>query len=375
MFQNDIDTMERNKIGKVSGIVGIICNLGLSAGKIIVGKMAMSTSIVADGLNNLSDAASSIVTLLGFKFAEKPADRKHPYGHARYEYLAGLTVAMLILIIGYELAKSSVKKIMDPVSIEFSPVMLGVLVASILTKFFMMIYNLKMGKKIDSKMLLAAAADSRNDVIATSAVLMATLVEHFADVKVDGVMGLLVSLFVLYSGFSIAKDAISPLLGEAVDDELKSEMTEYIESCPMVIGCHDLMVHDYGPGKRYASIHVEMDESINSSLCHEMIDKVERECLCRFGVHMVIHFDPVVLNDPVTDRLKNLVLTILKIKDDRLEIHDFRVMLDCQPVRLSFDITLPEELDGQEWQITKTLQQGLKRLDGNQYELDVTFDL
>lgn len=375
MSKDNIDTINRAKIGKVSGIVGIVCNLILSAGKIVVGKMAMSTSIVADGLNNLSDAASSIVTLLGFKFAEKPADRKHPYGHARYEYLAGLTVAMLILLIGYELAKTSIRKILDPVAIEFSPVMLAVLIVSILIKLFMMIYNLKMGKKIDSKTLLATAADSRNDVIATSAVLAATLIEHFSDLKVDGVMGLLVSLFVLYSGFSIAKDAISPLLGEAVDDELKSEMTEYIESCPMVMGCHDLMVHDYGPGKRYASIHVEMDESINSSLCHEMIDKVERECLCRFGVHMVIHFDPVVVNDPETERLKGLVMTILKIKDERLEIHDFRVMMDCQPMELSFDITLPEELDGQEDNIERALAQGLKLLDGTQYALDITFDL
>ena len=297
MNQNDKNNVERNKIGKVSGTVGIVCNLVLSVSKIIVGKMAASTSLIADGFNNLSDATSSIVALLGFKFAEKPADREHPYGHARSEYIANLTVAMLILVMGYELAKTSVKKIIHPAAVEFSPVMLGVLIFSIVAKLFMMIYNMRMGKKIDSKMLLATAADSRNDVIATSAVLAAILIEHVSGLKVDGVIGLLVSLFVLYSGLSIAKDAVSPLLGEAVDDELMDEITEYVRSCPMVIGCHDLMVHDYGPGKRYASIHVEMDESFSSRSCHDMIDKVERDCLFRFGIHMVIHFDPVMVDD------------------------------------------------------------------------------
>ena len=295
MTHNTTDLENRSRIGKLSGIVGILCNLILSAGKIIIGKMSASTAIMADGLNNLSDAVSSIVTLVGFKFAEKPADKKHPYGHARFEYLASLTISVLVLFIGFELAKTSVVKIINPTPIEFSPVLLAVLIFSILIKLFLMLYNYKLGKQIESTTLLATAVDSRNDVIATSAVAVATLIEHFCDIKIDGVMGLFVSLFILYSGICIAKDAVSPLLGEAIDDKLEGELTEYIKSCPMVIGCHDLMVHDYGPGKRYASIHVEMDESINSRSCHDMIDKVERECLCRFGIHMVIHFDPVTM--------------------------------------------------------------------------------
>ena len=301
MTLNTTDLDKRTRIGKISGIVGILCNLVLSGGKIFVGKISASTSIMADGLNNLSDAVSSIVTLAGFKFAEKPADKKHPYGHARFEYLASLTISVLVLFMGFELAKTSIIKIIKPTPIEFSPVTIGVLIFSILVKLFMMIYNYKLGRQIQSTTLLATAVDSRNDVIATSAVTAATLVEHFCDIKIDGFMGLVVSLFILYSGISIAKDAISPLLGEAIDDKLQEELTEYVKSCPMIIDCHDLMVHDYGPGKRYASIHVEMDESIHSRACHDMIDKVEQECLCRFGIHMVIHFDPVLVCEPEED--------------------------------------------------------------------------
>ena len=244
----------RARIGKLSGAVGIICNCLLAAGKLIVGHMTSSMSITADGLNNLSDGASSIVTLLGFKLAEKPADRKHPYGHARIEYIAGLTVAVMILFIGLELGKSSVQKFINPEPIEFSFTAVWVLCASILVKLFMMLFNLKMGRRINSNALLATAADSRNDVMTTSAVLAASIVEHFYDVRIDGVMGIAVSLFILYSGIKLAGETMSPLLGEGANPELQKQITDYINGCPMVLGCHDLMVHDYGPGRRYASM-------------------------------------------------------------------------------------------------------------------------
>ena len=293
----------RARIGKLSGAVGIICNCLLAAGKLIVGHMTSSMSITADGLNNLSDGASSIVTLLGFKLAEKPADRKHPYGHARIEYIAGLTVAVMILFIGLELGKSSVEKLIDPEPIEFSFTAVWVLFASILVKLFMMLFNLKMGRKINSNALLATAADSRNDVMTTSAVLAASIVEHFYDVRIDGVMGIAVSLFILYSGIKLAGETMSPLLGEGANPELQKQITDYINGCPMVLGCHDLMVHDYGPGRRYASIHVEIDKNEDPMACHARIDRMERECLKNYGTHLVIHYDPVVTDDPEVNSL------------------------------------------------------------------------
>lgn len=365
----------RARIGKLSGAVGIICNCLLAAGKLIVGHMTSSMSITADGLNNLSDGASSIVTLLGFKLAEKPADRKHPYGHARIEYIAGLTVAVMILFIGLELGKSSVEKLIDPEPIEFSFTAVWVLFASILVKLFMMLFNLKMGRRINSNALLATAADSRNDVMTTSAVLAASIVEHFYDVRIDGVMGIAVSLFILYSGIKLAGETMSPLLGEGANPELQKQITDYINGCPMVLGCHDLMVHDYGPGRRYASIHVEIDKNEDPMACHARIDRMERECLKNYGTHLVIHYDPVVTDDPEVNSTKRLVNTIIKVKDGRLTIHDFRMVDDGESVKMSFDMILPEDLRGQEQSIKETVEKALNSLDSKKYYADITFDM
>ena len=365
----------RARIGKLSGAVGIICNCLLAAGKLIVGHMTSSMSITADGLNNLSDGASSIVTLLGFKLAEKPADRKHPYGHARIEYIAGLTVAVMILFIGLELGKSSVEKLIDPEPIEFSFTAVWVLCASILVKLFMMLFNLKMGRRINSNALLATAADSRNDVMTTSAVLAASIVEHFYDVRIDGVMGIAVSLFILYSGIKLAGETMSPLLGEGANPELQKQITDYINGCPMVLGCHDLMVHDYGPGRRYASIHVEIDKNEDPMACHARIDRMERECLKNYGTHLVIHYDPVVTDDPEVNSTKRLVNTIIKVRDGRLTIHDFRMMDDGESVKMSFDMILPEDLRGQEQSIKETVEKALNSLDSKKYYADITFDM
>ena len=365
----------RARIGKLSGAVGIICNCLLAAGKLIVGHMTSSMSITADGLNNLSDGASSVVTLLGFKLAEKPADRKHPYGHARIEYIAGLTVAVMILFIGLELGKSSVEKLIDPAPIEFSFTAVWVLFASRLVKLFMMLFNLKMGRRINSNALLATAADSRNDVMTTSAVLAASIVEHFYDVRIDGVMGIAVSLFILYSGIKLAGETMSPLLGEGANPELQKQITDYINGCPMVLGCHDLMVHDYGPGRRYASIHVEIDKNEDPMACHARIDRMERECLKNYGTHLVIHYDPVVTDDPEVNSTKRLVNTIIKVRDGRLTIHDFRMVDDGESVKMSFDMILPEDLRGQEQSIKETVEKALNSLDSKKYYADITFDM
>ena len=365
----------RARIGKLSGAVGIICNCLLAAGKLIVEHMTSSMYIPADGLNNLSDGASSIVTLLGFKLAEKPADRKHPYGHARIEYIAGLTVAVMILFIGLELGKSSVQKFINPEPIEFSFTAVWVLCASILVKLFMMLFNLKMGRRINSNALLATAADSRNDVMTTSAVLAASIVEHLYDVRIDGVMGIAVSLFILYSGIKLAGETMSPLLGEGANPELQKQITDYINGCPMVLGCHDLMVHDYGPGRRYASIHVEIDKNEDPMACHARIDRMERECLKNYGTHLVIHYDPVVTDDPEVNSTKRLVNTIIKVRDGRLTIHDFRMVDDGESVKMSFDMILPEDLRGQEQSIKETVEKALNSLDSKKYYADITFDM
>ena len=273
------DPKVRNKAGSLSGVVGILCNVLLFVGKFLIGTLCGSVSITADAMNNLTDAGSSVVTLIGFKLAEKPADEDHPYGHARYEYLSGLAVAALILIIGFELAKTSVGKIFNPTAVTFSIPLLVVLIGSILVKLWLSLFNNKLGKYIDSAALLATATDSRNDVIATTAVLVATLIEKFAGWRIDGYMGLAVALFILYSGVMLARETISPLLGEAASPELQKQIIQILDADEAVLGYHDLMVHDYGPGQRFGSLHVEMDQGIDPLWCHERIDNLERKAL------------------------------------------------------------------------------------------------
>lgn len=377
MLKNSRDIQKpqmRSAVGKLSGLVGIVCNLLLAGGKFVVGFLSGSVSITADALNNLSDAASSIVTLIGFKLAERPADADHPYGHARYEYLSGLAVAVMIIVIGFELAKSSVGKILNPTAVEFSFLTACVLFGSILVKIWLFLFNSKMGKMIHSTTLIATAADSRNDVITTSAVLTAAVVEYFTTWQIDGFMGLAVALFILYSGIDLAKETISPLLGEGANPELQELITDYISSCPKVLGCHDLMVHDYGPGKRFASIHVEMDKDENPLVCHDLIDDMERECLKNHGVHLVIHYDPVVTNNPELERLYHLVTAILKVKDERMSIHDFRMVSGTEHTNLIFDITFPAELRGQENTIKFALEKALNDLGEGTYYTVITFD-
>jgi len=364
----------RAAVGSLSGMVGIVCNLLLFLGKLLVGTLAGSVSITADAMNNLSDASSAIVTLLGFRLGRMPADEEHPYGHARFEYLSGLGVAVMIIVIGFELAKSSVETILSPAPVVFTPVTMAVLVGSMLAKLWLAAFNRRLGKLIDSQTLLAAAADSRNDVLATAAVLIAGLVESWFNIRVDGIMGLAVALFILWSGWNLAKETISPLLGENASPELRELILDYVSAQPQVLGCHDLMVHDYGPGQRFASLHVEMDMREDPLYCHELIDDMERECLRNHNVHLVIHYDPVVTDDPELNARKEQVTAILAQRDPRLKIHDFRMVKGFSLTNLVFDVTLPLDLRGQEKEIQKSLEDQLNENSNIRYYTVITFD-
>ena len=379
LFVKDADNTDSPKVraavGTLSGCVGIVCNLMLFAFKLLVGTLTGSVSITADAMNNLSDASGSIVTFIGFRVADKPADAHHPYGHARAEYLSGLGVAALILVIGIELVKTSVKKIFVPTPVEFSAVAAVVLAASIAVKFWMNLFNRNLAGRISSTALMATAADSRNDCITTSAVLIAAIVEKLTHIPVDGWIGLGVALFILYSGLNLAKDTISPLLGENADPELREKIADYIVSQPKVLGYHDLMVHDYGPGQRFASLHVEMDCRENPLDCHELIDDMERECLRSHNVHLVIHYDPVVIDDPVLTALKQRVLCLLQTRDSRLSLHDFRMVPGKKHMNLVFDVALPRDMMGQGEKLRQWVEDTLNAEGGIIYHVIITFDI
>ena len=365
----------RSAVGKLSGIVGILCNIVLFVLKLAVGTISGSVAITADAMNNLSDATSSVVTLIGFKLAEKPADEHHPYGHARYEYLSGLTVAGMILIIGFELGKSSVEKILAPTAVEFSIPVAVVLVSSILVKLWMSLFNRKLGNYIGSTTLQATATDSRNDAISTTAVLVATLIELFTSWKIDGFMGLAVAAFILYSGINLARDTISPLLGENASPELRELIISVLADHPEILGYHDLMIHDYGPGQRFASMHVEMDQQADPLECHELIDNLERECLKLHRVHLVLHYDPVVTGDQEQDRIRDVVESILKQEDNRISVHDFRMVRGKGHTNLIFDVALPPERMKDKKNIKNRLDASLNARGETTYYTVVTFDL
>ena len=374
-FPNPNDLKTRAAAGKLSGIVGIICNVLLFAAKLVVALLTGSVSVTADAMNNLSDAVSSIVTLIGFKLAEKPADVDHPYGHARYEYLSGLAVAALIVVIGVELGKSSIEKIIHPSPVEISLPLAAVLGAAVLLKLGLYLFNRRLGRKISSTALLATAADSRNDAISTTAVLIAAGMETAFGWQLDGPMGLAVAVFILYSGAMLAKDTISPLLGENASPELQRLIIDVATADERVLGYHDLMVHDYGPGQRFASIHVEMDCREDPLICHQRIDALERLCLERHGIHLVIHYDPVVTDDPELERLRNLVQQLLEQIDGQISIHDFRMLSVDGKIRLFFDATLPPERMREKEFVKQQLDMLLLRAEPAVSQTFITFDM
>ena len=367
------DPAVRARVGKRSGILGILANVLLFAGKLVIGTVSGSVSITADAMNNLSDATSSIVTIVGFRLAERPADENHPYGHARFEYLSGLAVAAMIVVIGFELAKTSFDKILHPEPVVFSGALVAVLLLSIGVKLILAAVNGSLGRAIDSTALLATAADSRNDCIATGAVLLSAVFAHLTSINVDGYAGLAVALFILYSGANTAKETVSPLLGEAADPELQRTIVSALRSNDKVLGYHDLMVHDYGPGQRFASVHVEMDMREDVLTCHTIIDDIERQVLDSHGIHLVIHYDPVVTDDEELNRMRSSVDKVLKSIDPRISIHDFRMVRGDTHTNLIFDMILPYDLDDQRQQIKRQLDAAIN-LGDTQYYTVITFD-
>ena len=342
--KNSRDTTDpavRTAYGNLASWVGIFCNLLLCAGKFLAGTLSGSISIAADAVNNLSDASSSVVSLIGFKLGARPADDEHPYGHARFEYLAGLAVAVMVLVIGVELLKSSVEKILHPAPVTFSWVAMAVLAVSIAVKLWMSVFNRTVGKRINSGSLIATAADSRNDVLTTSAVLIASLISHFAKVELDGWMGAAVALFILYSGVGLVKDTIDPLLGLAPDPELVQHIHDKIMSYPGVLGTHDLMVHDYGPGRQFASVHVELAAEDDVMASHELIDDIERDFLKNDRLPVVIHFDPIVTSDAQVGDMRHWLAEAVRTIDPSLSIHDLRMVPGVNHTNIIFDCVAP----------------------------------
>ncbi len=375
IFMKNLDPdHERASLGQRSGLVGIVCNVFLFLAKLLAGALSGSVSVMADAMNNLTDATSSIVTLLGFKMSEKPADADHPYGHARFEYLSGLGVAALIIVIGVELGQSSFDKILHPQAVSFGWLTGAILVLSIAVKMGMWWMNTVLSGQIHSTALAATAQDSRNDAIATGAVLIAGIVETFTHVTIDGWMGMAVALFIVYSGVMAAKETISPLLGESVSPELRELIVDYVRSQPKVLGFHDLMVHDYGPGQRFATLHVEMDKREDPLTCHELIDDMERECYQNHGIHLVIHYDPVVTDDPEMNRLRAACEELLSALDQRLHLHDFRMVHGESHTNLIFDVALPQDMTGRESEICAYLEETLTKQEGKRIYTVITFD-
>lgn len=361
----------RAAYGKLSGAVGIACNLLLFAGKLAVGLAAHSVSITADAVNNLSDASGAVVTLVGFRMAEKPADRDHPFGHARVEYIAGLVVSALILLVGAELAKSAVEKILHPAPVDISPVTMAVLAVSIAVKLWLSRFNRALGRQIDSAALMATAADSRNDALSTGAVLLSALVSRHTGWGIDGYTGLAVALFILWSGIGIARDTVNPLLGQGADPALGQALAKMLTANPKVLGFHDLMVHDYGPGQRFATVHVEMDAREDPLLCHDIIDGLERSCLDELKVHLCIHYDPIVTDDPELNHMRQVVTDCLARLDPGLSVHDFRMVRGAARTNLIFDLVVPDSVHLDD--VQQAVDQAVSR-ESDKYATVITFD-
>ena len=373
-YQDTGDPEVRGQYGRLAGLTGIAVNVLLCAGTFLSGLLSGSVAILADAVNNLSDAASSVVTLLGFRLAAKPADDAHPYGYHRAEYLAGLSVAALILVIAVELFKSSLKRILAPETVAFTAVGAAILVVSIAAKLWLCLFYRRLGRAIRSEALTASAADSRNDVISTAAVLLSYAVTQLTSIPCDGWAGLFVALFIFWSGLGIARDTIAPLLGEAPDEALVHGIANEIRSYdPRVLGIHDLIVHDYGPGRRFASVHAELDHRIDPLVAHEILDEIERQAKRDLHVDLVIHYDPIVTDDPEVTAVHTRVTQILRGIDPRLSIHDFRMVSGPHHANVIFDMVIPAEYEDKTAQLRREVEAQLQ--DGKKvYHLVITFD-
>lgn len=333
----------RDDYGKFAGIVGILSNAVLCVMKILIGWVSGSIAIIADGINNLADGASSIITFIGFKLASMPEDEDHPYGHARIEYLAGMAVSVMILMVGFELGKSSVDKIFNPTPLEFSWTVVIVLLIAIAIKIWQAVFNISTGKKINSLALIATGTDSRNDVISTIVVLVGVLVGHFLNIQIDGILGLAVAAFIFWSGITLIKETISPLLGEAPDDELVQQIHEMALKYDGVMGIHDLVVHNYGPGKIFASIHIEVDAAVDVMESHDMIDLIEKDISSNLNILLTAHLDPIDTKNPNREPLSHVIVDTIAGLDGVLSYHDLRIVPGKTHTNVIFDLVLSPE--------------------------------
>ena len=335
-------TEVRTRYGMLASVVGIFCNVLLFSVKLAIGLILSSLAVTADAFNNLSDAASSIISFVGVKMAGKPADAEHPFGHGRIEYIAALIVSFLVIEVGFTFFKSSISKIMHPEEITFDLVPFIILILSILVKLWMAFFNNKLGKRIDSKVMLATAADSLGDVITTSATVISIVICHFTSINVDAIAGLIVSGIVIWSGVSIAKDTLEPLIGQRVPSELYQKITDMVESYEGIVGAHDLIVHNYGPNRSMATIHAEVPNDVSIEASHEIIDRIERDAKKKLNILLVIHMDPIEMRDEEVLELRDKTSHIVHALDPELHFHDFRVLKENEKKNLIFDLVVPD---------------------------------
>ncbi len=354
----------RTAYGVLSSVVGICCNLLLFVVKLVCGLMLSSISVMADAFNNLSDAASSIVSFVGVRLAGRPADEEHPFGHGRYEYIAALVVAFLVLEVGFSCIKSAVSKIFHPEELHFQLVVVLILCLSIIVKLWLAAFNRRLGKKLNSKVMLATAADSTGDVLVTGATVISLVVGKLTGWYLDGYMGVVVSLVVLLAGLKIAKDTLEPLLGEAVDREVYEKITEKVESYPGIVGSHDLIVHNYGPTHSMATIHAEVPNTVEIEEAHELVDLIEREVLRDMDLFLVIHMDPVEVNNVSVAERKRMVAEIVRGLEAEASIHDFRLVNGEEQINLIFDLVLPYSYkEAMQEELMQKLTEELRKID------------
>ncbi|MSA00794.1 cation diffusion facilitator family transporter [Lactonifactor sp. BIOML-A3] len=364
----------RTRYGILSSIVGILCNVLLFGIKLLIGMLMHSIAVMADAFNNLSDAASSVISFVGVKMAGKPADKEHPFGHGRMEYIAAFIVAFLVIQVGFSFFKSSAGKLMHPEAITFQLVPFLILVLSVGVKLWMGLFNRKLGKRINSKVMLATSADSMGDAVTTSATLISILICRFAGVNIDAAAGLLVSLMVMWAGISIAKETLEPLIGEAADPELYKKISEMVEAYDGILGTHDLIVHNYGPNKSMASIHAEVPRDADIEESHEIIDRIEREVARELGIFLVIHMDPIEVRDEEVLKSKQELEEVLQSIDERLNMHDFRMVKGKRQINLIFDLVVPFDYDkkGQEELLDKVIRMMQEK--DRRYQFVITVD-
>ena len=335
----------RTAYGVLASIVGIFCNVFLFAVKFVVGFILNSVSVTADAFNNLSDAGSSIISFVGVKMAEKPADRDHPFGHGRIEYIAALVVSFLVLEVGFTFLKDSIGKIRTPEALNFQTVSVAILIVSIAVKLWLGLFNRKLGERINSKVMMAVFTDSMGDVITTGATILSLIFFRLTGINIDGIVGVGVALVVMWAGVGIARDTLEPLIGEAIDPEVYKEIKSFVESYDGIEGTHDLLVHNYGPGRRMASIHAEVPNDVDIEQSHEIIDRIEREAAKKLGIFLVIHMDPVEMKDQRVLQVRDRAVQILKELDPACSIHDFRMVHGENQINLIFDMVIPIEYD------------------------------